>query len=156
MLSRHVQIGLTSTNGKSLVKIKCRSIISLKKRIRAAPKASIVSKSFLVPSQNFRSWSQRVNTQASLRWQGPISERTGSGTSAKGSPRSCDHRTKRIGTKRRKDHEEMMVVGERVQPRSIQIQKESSHGVHGGHGRCPALDFLAIQLYSAQTLASPL
>ena len=49
-----------------------------------------------------------------------------------------------------------MAVGGRVQPRSIQIQKESSHGVHGGHGRCPALDFLAIQLYSAQTLASPL
>src|SRR6516162_3464165 len=65
MRSRHVRIGLTSTNGKSLVKIKCRSIISLKKRIRAAPKASIVSKSFLVPSQNFRSWSQRLNTQAS-------------------------------------------------------------------------------------------
>jgi hypothetical protein len=56
-----------------------------------------------------------------------------------------------------KDHEEMMVMdGKQPSEQSrvglpenrslIQEQKESSHGVRGGHGRCPALHYLSRKL----------
>jgi hypothetical protein len=46
---KRVQTGSTYINGKSLIKIKRRSITSLEKRIRAPAKALTGSKNFSVP-----------------------------------------------------------------------------------------------------------